>query len=256
MKWNYQGRISQKELWEKEAIEGEHAREGLKSGMVKCIYKAASQHRIIAIVDVDSIDNLDRNSMGWLPMREYLEFEKVWPLREYESFLCDVRHEFPKPAIEEKHLEISEFDTRRIAEKWFDSLSNKKFDDAIALIANDVVWQNIPKTPGITDIAPWLGTYHGLADVKDSFGVWAKYSTMLSLEVKSLVVSGNKAVAVVHEHAQCLANKVEYDLFVSTHLTIEGQQIKEWSVYWDPSPLVRAYRTNVPQEALATAGKR
>jgi muconolactone delta-isomerase len=94
MKWNYQGRISQDELWDMEAIEGEHGLAGIKSGMVKGLYKVVSQHRIIAIVDVDSLEDLDRNSMGWLPMREYLEFEEVWALRDYEGFIEDVKNKF------------------------------------------------------------------------------------------------------------------------------------------------------------------
>ena len=97
MKWNYQGRISQDELWKLEVEEGKHGVEGLRSGMVKGIYKVVSQHRIIAIIDVDSLENLDRNSMGWLPMREYLEFEHVWPLRDYEGFLEDCKNNFPLP---------------------------------------------------------------------------------------------------------------------------------------------------------------
>ena len=55
--------------------------------MVKALYKVASQHRVIAIVDVPSAADLDNNSMFRLPMREYLEFEAVWALRDYEEFI-------------------------------------------------------------------------------------------------------------------------------------------------------------------------
>ena len=54
MRWNYQGRISQEEMWRLEAEETRHAQEGIDAGIVKGIYKVASQHRVIAIVDVDS----------------------------------------------------------------------------------------------------------------------------------------------------------------------------------------------------------
>lgn len=98
MKWNYQGRISQDDLWTIEAREGAHAESqqgGTKDPVrVVGIYKVASQHRVIAIVDVDSADDLDRNSMGVLPMREYLEFEHVWPLRDYDVFMEDVNKGF------------------------------------------------------------------------------------------------------------------------------------------------------------------
>lgn len=102
MKWNYQGRISQEKLWEVEAQEGQHGIEGLRSGVVKGLYKVVSQHRVIAIVDVESIEDLDRNSMGWLPMREFLEFEQVWALRDYEGFIADVNAKFPMPAAARK----------------------------------------------------------------------------------------------------------------------------------------------------------
>ena len=90
MRWNYQGRISQEELWKLEAEETKHAQEGIDAGIVKGIYKVASQHRVIAIVDVESAEDLDRNSMFGLPMREYLEFEKVWALRDYQGFAQDL----------------------------------------------------------------------------------------------------------------------------------------------------------------------
>lgn len=98
MKWNYQGRISQDDLWTIEAKEGDHAQsqQGQTKDPVKvvCIYKVASQHRVIAIVDVNSADDLDRNSMGVLPMKEYLEFEQVWALRDYDVFMEDVKKGF------------------------------------------------------------------------------------------------------------------------------------------------------------------
>jgi muconolactone delta-isomerase len=98
MKWNYQGRISQQELWAREAEEGQHGLEGLRSGMVKGLYKVVSQHRVIAIVDVPSLEDLDRNSMFGLPMREFLEFEQVWALRDYAGFIQDVQEHAPRPA--------------------------------------------------------------------------------------------------------------------------------------------------------------
>jgi muconolactone delta-isomerase len=100
MKWNYQGRISQDQLWDMEASEGDHGLQKIDSIVVKGLYKVVSQHRVIAIVDVDSVENLDRNSMGWLPMREYLEFEAVWALRDYPGFIADVKAKFPLPGAE------------------------------------------------------------------------------------------------------------------------------------------------------------
>lgn len=139
MRWNYQGRISQDQLWDLEALEGAHGVEGIRAGFVQ-LYKVVSQHRIIAIVKADSLDNLDRNSMGWLPMREFLEFEQVWALREYEGFLDDVKAKFPPrdqlpaPASAQSSRPS---DTREIATAWFRNLEQGKFDDALQLVDPD-----------------------------------------------------------------------------------------------------------------------
>ncbi len=234
MKWNYQGRIPQEELWALEQEESIHGLEGIRSGFVQ-LYKVVSQHRIIAIVESDSLDDLDRNSMGWLPMREYLEFEEVWALRDYESFAFDVVNRFSQ------NSGSSILTVKEVAELWFHSLQKGEFDKALSLIHNDVTWENIAPVEGITDIAPWLGSYKGLDDVKKSFDVWAQYSEMLSFVPGDIHISADNAVSIVHEHARCLANGNEYDLYVSTHLKIQGGKIIQWKVFWDPSPLVSAY---------------
>lgn len=94
MKWNHEGRISLDELWDIEAEEAEHAQETVDSGMCVGIWKVAAQKRVIAVVDVEDIEELDRTALGRLPMREYLEFEVVWPLRDYVGFAADVRKHY------------------------------------------------------------------------------------------------------------------------------------------------------------------
>jgi muconolactone D-isomerase len=242
MKWNYQGRLNQEELWTLEQLEGEHGKAGIHSHVVVGLYKVVSQHRVIAIVDVDSLENLDRNSMGWLPMREYLEFEQVWPLRDYPGFIEDVKARFPQPPPPAPER-VSESDTMRVASAWFENLGKGNFEEALKLVDKDVVWENLAPTPGVTDLAPWLGSYSGLPDVLASFDVWARHSRMLTMNLEEpLIIDGATAMAIVHEHAQCLANCNEYDLHVATQLTIRDGKIKKWKVYWDPSPLVSAYR--------------
>ncbi|MEU9125484.1 muconolactone Delta-isomerase family protein [Streptomyces sp. NPDC048506] len=90
MKWNHEGRITLDELWDVEAQEALHAKETIESGMVVGIWKVAAQKRVIAVVDCESAEELDRTALGRLPMREYLEFEVVWPLRDYLGFADDV----------------------------------------------------------------------------------------------------------------------------------------------------------------------
>ncbi|MDH6574758.1 muconolactone Delta-isomerase family protein [Kitasatospora sp. MAP5-34] len=90
MKWNHEGRISLDDLWKVEAEETVHAKETIDNGMVVGIWKVAAQKRVIAVLDVESAEDLDRTALGRLPMREYLEFETVWPLRDYLGFAEDV----------------------------------------------------------------------------------------------------------------------------------------------------------------------
>lgn len=132
--------------------------------------------------------------------------------------------------------------TREVAELWFDSLASGQFDTALALLDDDVHWENIRPVPGLTDLAPWLGTYSSKAAVIDSFGVWGAKSKMLSFTPSAVFCDGDEAVAYVHEHAQCLANGKEYDLHVATRLRIREGRIVSWRVYWDPTPLVAAYK--------------
>jgi ketosteroid isomerase-like protein len=184
--------------------------------------------------------------MGWLPMREFLEFEEVWALRDYEGFLEDVKAKFPpreQRPVAAPALKIDPAATREIATSWFRNLEQGKFDDALKLVDPDIVWDNIPPVPGVSDLAPWLGSYRGLPAVLRSFEVWSAHSRMLSFTLLGEpMVDGDRAMGVVHEHAQCLANQNEYDLYVSTCLRIRNRKITEWRVFWDISPLVRAYR--------------
>ncbi|GAA3740226.1 muconolactone Delta-isomerase [Salinactinospora qingdaonensis] len=94
MRWNHEGRISLDELWEIEAREAAHAQETIESGMVVGIWKVAAQKRVIAVVDMESAEELDRTALGRLPMREYLDFEIVWPLRDYGGFAQDVQQHY------------------------------------------------------------------------------------------------------------------------------------------------------------------
>jgi ketosteroid isomerase-like protein len=132
--------------------------------------------------------------------------------------------------------------TRQVAEAWFASLEQNRLQDAAGLLAENVVWENIPSTPGISDLAPWLGTYRGVAAVLRSIDLWARQARLLSFKLLRLVVDGCEVVGIVHEHGECLANKNKYDVYVAENLTIEHGKITHYRVYWDISPLIKAFR--------------
>ena len=94
MKWNYQGAMTQEELWKREIEEAAFATGPAGDRYIKVIsiYKVASQHRVIAIVEAETADDLDRHTMFGLPMGDILEFEHVWALREYGPFIGDIHN--------------------------------------------------------------------------------------------------------------------------------------------------------------------
>jgi muconolactone delta-isomerase len=62
-------------------------------------WKVAGQRRVIAIVEIETAEEFDRTILGRLPLREYLEFEAIWPLRSFDSFLDDFRTHFGAGAV-------------------------------------------------------------------------------------------------------------------------------------------------------------
>jgi muconolactone D-isomerase len=97
MRWNIEGRLKLDDIWDLEVEESKVAQEGFKLiGM----YKVAGQRRVIAIVEIESAEDLDRMILGRLPMREVLEFEAIWPLRTFDGFLEDCRTHFGAKAVE------------------------------------------------------------------------------------------------------------------------------------------------------------
>ncbi len=74
--------------WEKEA----EAALGAKAvGKAVALYKVCGQRRVVAILNVETHDELDRIIMAALPMAHYLEIEEILPVREYERFAEDVK---------------------------------------------------------------------------------------------------------------------------------------------------------------------
>ena len=91
MRWNIEGRMKLDEVWDLEIEESKAAKDGFK---ILSMYKVAGQRRVIAIVEIESAEDLDRVILARLPMREVLEFEAIWPLRTFESFLEDCETHF------------------------------------------------------------------------------------------------------------------------------------------------------------------
>jgi uncharacterized protein len=262
MRWNYQGRISQDQLWDLEALEGVHGVEGIRAGFVQ-LYKVVSQHRIIAIVNADSLENLDRNSMGWLPMREFLEFEQVWALRDYEGFLEDVKAKFPRNAAQAQPAALApptsardsqaEPMTRAVVERWFNALRRGDGAAALNCLDDDVVWINSPPDKGLSDIVTWLGEYHGRNAVEETFVIWGQLSQVKQMEVRNVVFAGDEALAIVHEVATIKATGLDYDIEFIQRIRVANDRIVFWKSYWDTSKGIVAFRGDMRARLIAAA---
>jgi muconolactone delta-isomerase len=83
--------MSQDELWEAWEEEAKAVFAAKDAGKVVAIYKVCAQRRILALLDVESHDELDQIWMAGVPMARYLELKEVLPVREYEAFADDVK---------------------------------------------------------------------------------------------------------------------------------------------------------------------
>ena len=93
MRWVIEGRLTFDQMWD---LQVEEAQAAHGFNKVISMYKVAGQRRVIAIVELESADQLDQLIMGHLPLREYLEFEAIWPLREFSNFIEDCKSHFGK----------------------------------------------------------------------------------------------------------------------------------------------------------------
>jgi len=83
--------MSLDDLWNSWEKETEAALGAKAAGKAVALYKVCGQRRVVAILNVDSHDELDRIIMAALPMAHYLEIEEILPVREYERFAEDVK---------------------------------------------------------------------------------------------------------------------------------------------------------------------
>ena len=89
----YSATMSQKDLFTIWAEEADAALGAKAAGIVVGIWKCVGMRRVIAIIEIDSPDELDRIIFG-LPimkqMGQHVQLQ-VTPLRRYEDFATDVK---------------------------------------------------------------------------------------------------------------------------------------------------------------------
>ena len=86
------------ELWEEWEKEAEAALEAVQAGKIVAIYKVSGQRRVLAVLNVESTDELDQIIMAGLPIAHNLEIAEILPVREYAAFAEDVRQRWGEQA--------------------------------------------------------------------------------------------------------------------------------------------------------------
>ncbi len=143
--------------------------------------------------------------------------------------------------------------TRAVAERWFAALHASDTAAVADCLAQDVVWVNNPPVPGLSDIVPWLGEYHGRAAVLGSFAVWGERAAVQQFELRKLLIDGAEALAVVHEVALIKATGLYYDIEFIQRLRVAGGTISHWQSYWDTVKGIVPFRGNLAARLLAAA---
>ena len=89
----YPASMSQKDFLSIWAREAQAALDAKKAGLVVDIWKCVGSRRVIAIVNVNSLDTLDQILLDLPIMKEHGQHVQVevTPLRRYEDFAADVK---------------------------------------------------------------------------------------------------------------------------------------------------------------------
>lgn len=132
--------------------------------------------------------------------------------------------------------------TREVAQQWFDALTQGDGDTLFSLLAEDVEWINYEVVPGLNDIMPWIGTYHGVEEVAKTFGIFTGLCEVQLEELVKLCVDGEEAAGVIHERSLVKATGLEFEIEFIQWLTIRNGKIVRWKSYTDPSPIIVALR--------------
>ncbi|MEJ2691631.1 MAG: hypothetical protein P8166_00940 [Candidatus Thiodiazotropha sp.] len=89
--------------------------------------------------------------------------------------------------------------TRSVAQKWFDGMTGGDPDSAFTCLDENVEWINYKIVPGYNDSMPWIGTVHGIEEVKKTGVIFLGMVEVQSEELLELVVEGENAMGVIHE---------------------------------------------------------
>jgi muconolactone D-isomerase len=88
MRWNLTPRLTFDQVWEVEIEEGVRRENEVQNPPD---VQGGGPTKSNSHMDMASADELDRAISRHLPVREFLEFEAIWPLRDFKDFLADCK---------------------------------------------------------------------------------------------------------------------------------------------------------------------
>jgi uncharacterized protein len=136
--------------------------------------------------------------------------------------------------------------TRKVANSWFNAVSSGDISTAMSCLADDVEWINYTVVPGYNDIMPWIGTYHGVDAVIETFKVFTSLSEVQHEQLQNLAVDGEEAAGVVHEISLVRETNLTFEIEFVQWLTVRNGKIVRWKSYTDPSTIIRALEEKRP----------
>ncbi|MBW4618811.1 MAG: ankyrin repeat domain-containing protein [Cyanosarcina radialis HA8281-LM2] len=146
---------------------------------------------------------------------------------------------------------MSQEETQRVAEKWFKALDEADYATAMGCLADDIEWINLQPVAGVSDVIPWIGTSHGVAEVTQSFQTRDRIAEVKLFKPVNLVVQGDEAFGTVHDITTVKATGLTFDITFATWMQVAGGKIVKWKSYCDPSPIIAALRGDSSAAAIA-----
>jgi hypothetical protein len=137
---------------------------------------------------------------------------------------------------------VKSVNARETAERWFGGLTSGDINTAISCLDDKVEWINYKIEAGYNDLMPWIGTYHGVEAVMNSFRIFTSLVQVNKEELIKLVVDGDEAAGVIHEVSLVKETGLEFEIEFIQWLTIRDGKIVRWKSYTDPSPIIRALK--------------
>lgn len=144
-----------------------------------------------------------------------------------------------------------------VARTWFSSLDNGDYATAMGCLAENIEWVNIAPVKGVSDVIPWIGTAHGIKEVTEAFRSRDAHIDLKLFKPVSLIVQGNEACGTIHEISVVKATGIAFEITFATWMKIAAGKIVRWQSFCDPSPIIAAFRGDLPTRrpaAVESAG--